>query len=231
MKQKVFFFGAGDADGSTAMRNTVGGKGAGLAEMTRLGIPVPPGFTISTDVCTHYYKNNANYPDGLHDEVVAALRRIEEIMALRFGDPERPLLLSVRSGARVSMPGMMDTVLNLGLNDDTIQGLISLGGNSRFAYDSYRRFVQMYGDVVLGLKPTTKTEEDPFEVIIEQKKREVGVELDIDLSTDDLKDLVRLFKEAIRERTGAEFPEDPSEQPLSLQGMQLLPYLPPSFYR
>jgi pyruvate,orthophosphate dikinase len=212
MAQQVFFFGADHADGSSAMRNTLGGKGAGLAEMTRIGIPVPPGFTISTDVCTHYYENDAQYPKGLREEVHAALRRIEEIMELQFGDPQRPLLLSVRSGARVSMPGMMDTVLNLGLNDETVEGLVALGGDARFAYDSYRRFVQMYGDVVLGLKPTTKTEEDPFELIIDQKKKQVGVELDIDLSSNDLRDLVSLFKKAIKDRTGADFPEDPSQQ-------------------
>jgi len=212
MSKQVFIFGIGTADGSISMKNTLGGKGAGLAEMTNLGLPVPPGFTISTDVCTYFEKHDQTYPEGFDAEVDTALKKVEDEMDLAFGDPERPLLLSVRSGARVSMPGMMDTVLNLGLNDTTVQGLISMGGDPRFAYDSYRRFVQMYGDVVLGLKPTSKTEEDPFEVIIQKKKDELGVELDLDLTTEDLKDLVVRFKTAIRERTGSDFPEDPREQ-------------------
>ncbi len=212
MTQRVFFFGAGHADGSESMRNLLGGKGAGLAEMTRLGLPVPPGFTISTEVCTYFYAHGGTYPEGLEEEVEEALRRVERIMERRFGDPERPLLVSVRSGARASMPGMMDTVLNLGLNDATVEGLIRMGGDPRFAYDSYRRFVQMYGDVVMGLKPTKKTEEDPFEVIIQRKKAEVGAISDLDLRTEDLKDLVERFKTEIKARTGQDFPDAPRDQ-------------------
>ena len=212
MTKRVFYFGAGEAEGSEEMRNLLGGKGAGLAEMTLLGLPVPPGFTISTAVCTHFYSHDRTYPDGLVEEVDEALRRVEQVIDRRFGDPERPLLVSVRSGARASMPGMMDTVLNLGLNDATVQGLIDMGGEPRFAYDSYRRFVQMYGDVVLGLKPASKSEEDPFEVIIQRKKAEVGAILDLDLSTDDLRDLVARFKAAIKSATGHDFPEAPRDQ-------------------
>ncbi|RKY58450.1 MAG: pyruvate, phosphate dikinase, partial [Candidatus Latescibacterota bacterium] len=169
-KKYVYFFGAGKAEGSADMKELLGGKGANLAEMTNLGIPVPPGFTITTEVCTYYYRNDHRYPEGLEEQVNEALARVEEIMGQKFGDPENPLLVSVRSGARVSMPGMMDTVLNLGLNDETVQGLIRQTGNERFAYDSYRRFVQMYGDVVLGLKPEAKDERDPFEEILDRKK-------------------------------------------------------------
>ncbi|MBN1426394.1 pyruvate, phosphate dikinase [Candidatus Fermentibacteria bacterium] len=210
--KRVFFFGAGEAEGSEQMRNLLGGKGAGLADMTRLGLPVPPGFTISTEVCTYFYEHGETYPGSLSEEVDDALLRVERIMDRRFGDPQRPLLVSVRSGARASMPGMMDTVLNLGLNDATVQGLIDMGGEPRFAYDSYRRFVQMYGDVVLGLKPASKNEEDPFEVIIQRKKAEVEAIQDLDLSTDDLKDLVARFKAAIKSETGHSFPEDAREQ-------------------
>ena len=171
-KKHVFYFGSGNADGNatTAMKNLLGGKGANLAEMTNLGIPVPPGFTISTEVCTHYYLQK-EYPQGLEKQVMEALHKIEAAMNKKFGDPENPLLLSVRSGARVSMPGMMDTVLNLGLNDKAVQGLIKQTNDSRFAFDSYRRFVAMYGDVVLGLKPESEEEIDPFEEILEAKKR------------------------------------------------------------
>jgi pyruvate,orthophosphate dikinase len=194
------------------MKALLGGKGANLAEMASLGLPVPPGFTISTDVCTHFYENRRRYPKGLSDAVSTHLRRVEQLVGRRFGDPANPLLVSVRSGARASMPGMMDTVLNLGLNDDTVRGLIQLSGNPRFAYDSYRRFVAMYGDVVLDLKPQSKTEIDPFEEILQRKKDARGVKLDTELSADDLRDLVAEFKAAIRERKGVEFPEDPQEQ-------------------
>ncbi len=211
-KKFVYFFGDGKADGRGDMKNLLGGKGAGLAEMSRLGIPVPPGFTITTDVCTAFYDNNRSYPAGLEDQVTKNLRHVEKIMGAKFGDSVNPLLVSVRSGARVSMPGMMDTVLNLGLNDTTVLGLAAKTGNRRFAYDSYRRFVQMYGDVVLGMKPESKDEEDPFEVILERKKREVGAEYDTDLDTDALLDLVDQFKSAIRQRTGHVFPEDPYDQ-------------------
>src|SRR6266849_9826687 len=168
--KRVYLFGGGHADGSGDMKELLGGKGAGLAEMTNLGIPVPPGFTITTEVCTHFYANAKTYPPDLKDQVTGALAAVEEAIGAKFGDPRNPLLVSVRSGARASMPGMMDTVLNLGLNDATVEGLIALTGNPRFAYDSYRRFVQMYGDVVLDLKPQSKHEIDPFEEILDRKK-------------------------------------------------------------
>ena len=208
----VYYFGKGKADGTAAMKNLLGGKGANLAEMTNLKLPVPPGFTISTEVCTYYYQNKNQYPKGMESEVKKALTLVEKAMGAKFGNNENPLLVSVRSGARASMPGMMDTILNLGLNDKTVEGLINKTGNARFAYDSYRRFVQMYGDVVLDLKPQSKLEHDPFEVIIEEKKKEKGISLDIDLTVDDLKDLVAKFKQAIKEKKGVDFPEDPWEQ-------------------
>jgi len=213
MSQKyVYFFAEGKADGNAQMKELLGGKGANLAEMANLGLPVPPGFTISTEVCTEFYKNNGRYPEGLEDQVQEALRKVEAIMGARFGDPENPLLVSVRSGARVSMPGMMDTVLNLGLNDHTVQGLIQKTENPRFAYDSYRRFVQMYGDVVLGLKPKSKDELDPFEVILEEMKKRKNVQYDTELTAEDLKALVKQFKAEIRHKLGKSFPEDPWEQ-------------------
>src|SRR5438105_3107350 len=185
MAQKfVYFFGGGKADGNAELRNLLGGKGAGLAEMTNLGIPVPPGFTLTTEVCTHFYANGRKYPDSLRGDVEKSLARVEEDTNLggaRFGDPKNPLLVSVRSGARASMPGMMDTVLNLGLNDRTVRGLIERTGNARFAFDSYRRFVAMYGDVVMGLRPEGRTERDPFEVILEELKQRRGVEKDGEL--------------------------------------------------
>lgn len=211
-KRYVYTFGGGKAQGSAGMKSLLGGKGANLAEMTNIGLPVPPGFTISTDVCTYYYTHNNNYPKGLREDVADALRRVEKLTGKKFGDPGNPLLVSVRSGARASMPGMMDTILNLGLNDITVKGLIHRTGNGRFAYDSYRRFVQMYGDVVLGLKPESKDAIDPFEAIIERKKHERGVEHDLDLTADDLRDLVSLFKQEIQARRGVSFPEDPMEQ-------------------
>jgi pyruvate,orthophosphate dikinase len=212
MKKYVYFFGKGKAEGTADMKGLLGGKGANLAEMTNIGLPVPAGFTISTEVCTWYYANRRKYPKELAAAVKAALKKVEGAMGARFGDPRNPLLLSVRSGARASMPGMMDTILNLGLNDVVAEGLIAATNNPRFVYDSYRRFVQMYGDVVLGLKPVHKDEHDPFEVIIDAKKRSRGITLDTDLTAEDLRDLVRLFKQAIRERTGHEFPEDPMTQ-------------------
>ena len=208
----VYFFAANKAEGGAEMKSLLGGKGANLAEMCNIGIPVPPGFTISTEVCTQFYKNNRTYPDSLKDEVESALKHVEKEMGKKFGDPKNPLLLSVRSGARASMPGMMDTVLNLGLNDKICQGLTALTSNPRFAWDSYRRFVQMYGDVVMGLKPVEKDDVDPFEEIIERKKHEKGIELDTDLNTNDLQQLVADFKRAILTRTGKAFPEDPMEQ-------------------
>jgi pyruvate,orthophosphate dikinase len=208
----IYFFGGGKAEGSASLRELLGGKGAGLHEMTRIGAPVPPGFTITTEACTHYYTHRQAYPKGLEADVLSALARVEKILGRNFGDPENPLLVSVRSGARESMPGMMDTVLNLGLNDQTVQGLIRRSQNPRFAFDSYRRFVQMYADVVLGLKPKEKEERDPFEEILENKKQELGIRLDTELSADALKEVVSAFKSEVRRRSGKEFPEDPWDQ-------------------
>jgi len=211
-KKYVYTFGDGKAEGKAEMKLLLGGKGANLAEMSNLGIPVPAGFTISTDICTEYYESGGKYNDDLKKQVKDGVEHLEKIMATKFGDEDNPLLLSVRSGAAASMPGMMDTVLNLGLNEKTIQGLIKNSGNERFGWDSYRRFVQMYGDVVMGLKPENKEEEDPFEVIIEEMKVKRNVELDTDLTAEDLKELVGLFIKAIKENTGKDFPTDPWEQ-------------------
>lgn len=211
-KRYVYFFGGGKAEGKATMRELLGGKGAGLHEMTRIGSPVPPGFTITTDVCSYFYAHRRQYPKMLKGEIKSALSRVEKIMGRKFGDPVNPLLVSVRSGARESMPGMMDTVLNLGLNDQTIEGLIASTQNPRFAYDSCRRFVQMYGDVVLGLKPEDKQERDPFETILERKKESRGVRFDTELSAEDLKEIVGAFKREIKAKLGKEFPEDPYEQ-------------------
>jgi len=208
MSDYVYLFENGSGD----MRELLGGKGAGLAEMSSIGIPVPPGFTITTEVCTYYYDNGKTYPAELDGLVRDAVKAVEARMGQTFGDPSNPLLFSVRSGARVSMPGMMDTVLNLGLNDEIVEGLAKQVEDRRFAYDSYRRFVQMYGDVVLDLKPQDKKERDPFEVLLEAKKDARGVKLDTELSADDLVELVAEFKAAIKERTGRDFPEDPWEQ-------------------
>jgi pyruvate,orthophosphate dikinase len=212
MAKYVYFFGKGKAEGKAEMKHLLGGKGANLAEMTNIGLPVPAGFTISTEVCTYYYANKRSYPKSLQSEVKKAIAKIEKAMGAKVGDVKNPLLVSVRSGARASMPGMMDTILNLGLNDEVAEGLVKKTNNRRFVYDSYRRFVQMYGDVVLGLKPVHKDEIDPFEVIIEAKKKSKGVYLDTELTADDLKDLVSLFKNAIKEKTGSDFPQDPMTQ-------------------
>jgi pyruvate,orthophosphate dikinase len=209
--QFVYRFGDGKADGSADMRNLLGGKGAGLAEMTNLGVPVPPGFTITTDVCTAFYELDRSYPDGLEQQVHDGVEYVESLLGRRFGDPDRPLLVSVRSGARVSMPGMMDTVLNLGMNDNVVAGLARETGDERFAYDSYRRFVAMYGDVVLGIKGEGK-EEDPFERILDAKKDALGVELDTELPASALKELVVEFKYEIWKTKQVKFPEDPWEQ-------------------
>ena len=211
-KRYVYSFGAGQADGRASLNWLLGGKGANLAEMAELGLPVPPGMTITTEVCNYYYTYGHTYPPELSQQVRTGLRRIEKIMGRRFGNATNPLLLSIRSGARVSMPGMMDTVLNLGLNDKTVQGLIQQSGNPRFAYDCYRRFVQMYGDVVLGLKPQSKTERNPFERIIEEKKRAQGIEHDTQFTAEDLQALVSAFKALILERLGLPFPDDPHDQ-------------------
>ncbi len=212
MAKYVYFFGGGAAEGGEKLRNLVGGKGAGLADMVNLGIPVPPGFTLTTEVCTVFYEREQTFPEGLETEVAANLKKIEEIMGMKFGDPKNPLLLSIRSGARASMPGMMDTVLNLGLNEVTVRGLADLTGNEWFAYDCYRRFVAMYGDVVLGLKPETKEEQDPFEEIIEQRRRKRASTSIPSSRVEDLKDLIENFKVAIKKRLNINFPEDPMKQ-------------------
>lgn len=209
----VFSFGSAHTEGDASMKNLLGGKGANLAEMCRLGIVVPPGFTITTEACTEYTKKGKDYVLNLiKAEVQESVALLEEEMGKTFGNDEDPLLLSVRSGARASMPGMMDTILNLGINDQAVEGLARKTGNARFAWDSYRRFVQMYGDVVMGLKPISKEDHDPFEVIIDMLKAERGVQLDTELNTKDLKELVHRFKALIRARLGRDFPTDPWEQ-------------------
>lgn len=211
--KRVYTFGNGKAEGRADMRNLLGGKGANLAEMNLIGVPVPPGFTITTDVCNEYFeKGKDDVVALLRSEVENSIRHIESLIGLKFGDAANPLLLSVRSGARASMPGMMDTILNLGLNDKVVEGLVKKTGNERFAYDSYRRFVQMYGDVVLGMKPVNKEDIDPFEAIIEKVKAQRGIVLDNEMSVDELKQLVKLFKTAIKEQTGVDFPENPVDQ-------------------
>ena len=211
--KRIYTFGAGQAEGRADMRNLLGGKGANCAEMNLIGVPVPPGFTITTDTCNEYYTvGQEKIVELLTDEVKAAVSHIENLMNSKFGDATNPLLVSVRSGARASMPGMMDTILNLGLNDEVAEGMARKTGNPHFVYDSYRRFVQMYGDVVLGMKPVNKEDRDPFEVIIEEVKAQRGVVLDKDLSVDELKGLVVRFKKAIKEQTGHDFPTDPMEQ-------------------
>jgi pyruvate, orthophosphate dikinase len=205
-KKYVYLFAAGKAEGQGAWRNLLGGKGAGLAEMTNLGIPVPPGFTISTEACVEYFNNGGHFPEGMWDQVLESLARVEEAMGAKFGDASNPLLVSVRSGARVSMPGMMDTVLNIGLNDDTVQGLIRKTNNPRFAYDAYRRFVAMFSNVVLGV-PSKE-----FEGLLAQKKSEVGALVDTDLSAEDLRALVGTFKDFVRKASSTPFPEQPMEQ-------------------
>ena len=212
-KKRVYLFGNGQAEGNASMRAELGGKGANLAEMNHIGVPVPPGFTITTDVCNEYYEvGQEKIVEVLRDDVLAAVKHTEDLMNCKFGDPKNPLLVSVRSGARASMPGMMDTILNLGLNDEVAEGMVAKTGNPHFVYDSYRRFVQMYGDVVLGMKPVNKTDIDPFEAIIEEVKEIRGVKLDKDLNVDELKLLVARFKTAIQEQTGHAFPTDPQEQ-------------------
>lgn len=212
-EKRVYTFGNGVAEGKAEMKNLLGGKGANLAEMNLIGVPVPPGFTITTDVCNEYFvKGKETVVALLKDEVEKAVHHIENLMNCKFGDTTNPLLVSVRSGARASMPGMMDTILNLGLNDVVVKGLAEKSGNERFAYDSYRRFVQMYGDVVLGMKPTNKEDIDPFEEIIQQVKAQRGIKLDNEMSVDELKSLVTLFKAAIKKQTGKDFPTEPMEQ-------------------
>ena len=212
MGKNVFFFSKEQTDGNATMKELLGGKGANLAEMSELDIPVPPGFTLTTEVCGYFQDHEGNYPDGLREEVADSLKKLETATGKIFGNVENPLLISVRSGAFVSMPGMMDTILNLGLTDETVAGLAAKSGNERFAYDSYRRLLQMYGDVVMNLKPETETDHDPFEEILEALKNEKGAKLDTDLSTEDLKELVARFKAVIEQKAGRPFPQDPTEQ-------------------
>jgi len=212
-KKRVYTFGNGQAEGKAEMRNLLGGKGANLAEMNLIGVPVPPGFTITTEVCSEYFElGRDKVVELLKDNVEKSVEKVEVLMKSKFGDVENPLLVSVRSGARASMPGMMDTILNLGLNDEVVEGLTRKTGNARFAWDSYRRFVQMYGDVVLGMKPTNKEDIDPFEAIIEEVKEGKGVKLDNELEVEDLKVLVKKFKEAVKKQTGHDFPTCAYEQ-------------------
>ena len=211
--KRVYTFGNGKAEGKADMRNLLGGKGANLAEMNLIGVPVPPGFTITTDVCNEYFeKGKEDVVALLKEEVEKAVQHIETLMNSKFGDVENPLLVSVRSGARASMPGMMDTILNLGLNDEVVEGLARKTGNERFAYDSYRRFVQMYGDVVLGMKPVNKEDIDPFEAIIMDVKKQRGITLDNEMTVEELKQLVKAFKTAIKQQTGKDFPDNPMDQ-------------------
>ena len=212
-RKRVYKFGNGQAEGKADMRNLLGGKGANLAEMNLIGVPVPPGFTITTEVCSEYYEMGKEKVVALlKDDVEQAVAHIETLMNSKFGDVANPLLVSVRSGARASMPGMMDTILNLGLNDEVVEGMSRKAGNPRFAWDSYRRFVQMYGDVVLGMKPTSKEDIDPFEAIIEEVKAAKGVKLDNELDVEDLKQLVQKFKAAVKQQTGQDFPTSAYEQ-------------------
>ncbi len=213
MAKHVYTFGAGQAEGKADMKNLLGGKGANLAEMNLIGVPVPPGFTITTEVCTMYNEEGQQATfDLIKPEVEAAVALVEQLTGTEFGSKENPCLVSVRSGARASMPGMMDTVLNLGMNEDAVEGIAKKSGNSRFAWDSYRRFVQMYGDVVMEMKPASKEEIDPFEEIIDELKEEKGISLDTEFTTDDLKELVSRFKAAVKKVTGKDFPTDPWEQ-------------------
>ncbi len=205
-RKMVYYFGGGKAEGKADMKLLLGGKGANLAEMTNLGLPVPPGITITTEVCKEYFKNGCQFPEGMWEQVLEGLSKIEKEMGKKFGDKKNPLLVSVRSGAPVSMPGMMDTILNLGLNDETVEGLAKSTGNERFAWDSYRRFIQMFGDVVMGIP------HDKFEALLEKKKEEVGAKADVDLTAEDLKDLVKQYKELVKKETGTEFPQDVYEQ-------------------
>jgi pyruvate,orthophosphate dikinase len=208
----IYYFGKSKTDGAGDMKALLGGKGANLAAMTKIGLPVPPGFTITTEVCVHYYQNGKKYPEGLLGELAKAVSWMEKETGKKFGDPKNPLLVSVRSGARDSMPGMMDTILNLGLNDETTEGLKKATGNGRFAWDSYRRFLQMYGDVVMGVQKRHENEHEPFEEVMDQLKKEAGVSVDVDLTEEHLQDLVARFKKLIKDRTGKQFPTDPMKQ-------------------
>jgi pyruvate,orthophosphate dikinase len=202
----LYYFGNGKAEGDGKMKDILGGKGAGLAEMTNTGVPVPPGFTITTDTCKLFYENNMEMPKALEEEMQNFISKLEKSTGMGFGDKKNPLLVSVRSGAKFSMPGMMDTVLNLGLNDETLQGLINKTENERFAYDSYRRFIQMFGNVVLGI------DKSEFEEILEKRKKKQRISLDTELTVDDLKYIIKKFKILISDKSGEEFPQDPIEQ-------------------
>jgi pyruvate,orthophosphate dikinase len=210
----VYHFG-NKTDGHGKMKELLGGKGANLAEMTRIGLPVPPGFTISTEVCTYYYDHKRTYPKVLQSQMEEGVKLMEKQLGKKFGDKNNPLLLSVRSGARESMPGMMDTILNLGLNDETVEALAVSSGNERFAWDSYRRFIQMYGDVVMGVQKLPSEDEEPFELVIEKVKKDrlknAHAE-DTALSAEDLKVLVEAFKKLVKQRTGKAFPNNPWDQ-------------------
>ncbi|MGA2222282.1 MAG: pyruvate, phosphate dikinase [Verrucomicrobiia bacterium] len=208
----VYFFGGGKADGNGSQKPLLGGKGANLHEMTRIGLPVPPGFTITTEVCTYYYENKKTYPKQLANQVETALVRLEALTGKRFGDKDNPLLVSVRSGARDSMPGMMDTILNLGLNDEVVEVVAKKSGNPRWAWDCYRRFIQMYGDVVMGVQKIGRDEHEPFDEVMDEIKQKVGAKQDMDLNAKQLRELVSRFKDLIRKRTGKDFPQDPREQ-------------------
>src|SRR3979411_2340765 len=214
-KKYVYLFGNKRADGDGSMKPLLGGKGANLAEMTRIGLPVPPGFTITTEVCTYFYEHKRTYPKELRSEVAVAREKGEKSVGKKLGDKERPLLVSVRSGARDSMPGMMDTILNLGMNDQVVEIIAKNTNNARFAWDSYRRFLQMYGDVVMGVQKRPGEDHEPFETLIEHLKDERYGKHDfpdVKLSGADLKELVKRFKALIKERTGKSFPQDPKEQ-------------------
>src|SRR5882724_13127968 len=206
MTQYVYSFGNGTADGDGKMKDTLGGKGAGLAEMCRAKLPVPPGFTISTEVCNIYFHNNYAVPAEIHDEMLAALHKLEDAMQQKLGDLENPLLVSVRSGAKFSMPGMMDTILNLGLNDQTVAGLERKGGNPRFAQDCYRRFIQMFGNVVLDV------EKHDFDQIFEARKKKAGAKVDTDLTAEDLKAVIVDYKKLVEKKSGHPFPQDARQQ-------------------
>src|SRR5438093_1838525 len=214
-RRYVYYFGDGHADGSGAMKALLGGKGANLHEMTRIGLPVPPGFTINTEICSYFYDHDRAYPPQLEAQVAAAMAKVEKSTGKKFGDRERPLLVSVRSGARDSMPGMMDTILNLGMNDEVVEIVAKKTSNARFAWDSYRRFLQMYGDVVMGVQKRPGEDHEPFETVIEHLKDERYGKHDfpdVRLTVADLKELVNRFKALIKERTGKSFPQDPNEQ-------------------
>jgi len=214
----IYYFGVKKCDGDGSMKSLLGGKGANLAQMTKIGLPVPPGFTITTQVCIDYYTNGKKFPKGLESEVAGYVKLLEKETGKRFGDPAAALLVSVRSGARDSMPGMMDTILNLGLNDDTVKGLAEATGNPRFAYDSYRRFIQMYGDVVMGVQKRHENEHEPFEEVMEGLKHQLGIHNDTDMSEEHLRELIKRYLHLIRQRTGAEFPQDPFEQLMGAVG-------------